>query len=172
MHYEEDCGPWGGCSVLIFKSIGFTWRTETVAPTSLAQGLSGQPVPFLRLSWPLVYFFNLCFSVATWEELQTQHQVDRKTTWMQGQPVNGVIFRCLISSVISFDLQQLGLFSMAVSYCCGILSCKSPLTSVQPSEATLLLNEPFITSYLIVWLITATNQRDSYPAARLRGAKL
>lgn len=52
-------------------------------------------------------------------------------------------------------------FSKAVS-CCSILSRKSQLTPVQPSETTPLLNEPFIASYLIVWLIKAANQRDSH----------
>lgn len=43
-----------------------------------------------------------------------------------------------------------------------ILSRKSQLTPFQLSETTPLLNEPFIASYLIVWLIKATNQRDSH----------
>lgn len=53
-------------------------------------------------------------------------------------------------------------FSKAVSCYSSILSRKSQLTSVQLSETTPLLNEPFIASYLIVWLIKAANQRDSH----------
>ncbi len=53
-------------------------------------------------------------------------------------------------------------FSKTVSCCSSIVSRKSQLTSVQLSETTPLLNEPFIASYLIVWLIKAANQRDSH----------